>query len=189
MKQPLEIEFKYRADSISLVDFEYFCQKYSTYEKRIVASGYDDFYSHKTDSDSFIRHRHGADFNQLTLKKKTANRNNFVRVEHNLMIGSDTLPSAVRSLCLDLGYAYNTSIYKNAFVYIYEKHVFCFYVVYDSELKELGRFVEIEMREDYPWESKDQAMDELISLEYAIKSLGITAQARVRKSLYEQFKQ
>jgi adenylate cyclase class IV len=183
----MEVEFKYRANDISLVDFTAFC-KARTPEKIIHASGFDYFYEDKADPDCFGRHRVGPSFNQLTFKRKTTGKNNFVRDEDNVTLGADMTREKIQLFCERRGYKFNTSIFKNVFVYEYAQYTLVYYVVYDEELKELGRFIEIEMSEEYPWESEDHAWRELVKLEQEAKALGLSPQRRVRNSLFEMFR-
>jgi len=185
--KPLEIEFKYRANNISLDKFKEFCisKDPEVYE---VISGYDHFFSSKLDKDCFYRHRIGSHTNQLTLKKKTAKDNNFVRVEHNIDLHSDTTLEQIRSMCEDIGFQYNTSIFKTSFIYIYQWYIMAYYVVYDVNMLELGRFIEIEIREDAGIETEGEAWNELIVMERVCKNLGLMPKNRVKDSLFEIFR-
>lgn len=185
MIQFKEIELKYRADDIALTDFIRFAQDRKP-ESSLFVCGYDHFYS--DGSDSFMRHRIGQDFNQLTFKSKTVSKNNFIRNETNVMLGKDVTKEEAADLCEKLGYKLNVSIFKTVFVYVYNRYVLSYYVVCSPDLKELGRYVEIEMSEDYPWETEEMAWNELVKLEQEAKCLGITPQARMKKSLFEQFR-
>lgn len=182
-----EIEFKYRADDITLKDFTEFCKARGE-SAFITASGYDYFYDHAKDHTCFARHRVGPAFNQLTFKRKTTDKNNFVRTEHNIDLAMSVRPEQTQALCAEFGYRYNTSIFKNVFLYQFNTHTLVYYVCYDEKLKELGRFIEIEMSEDYDWLSEDHAMGELLELERAAYPLGLSAQKRLRNSLFEMFK-
>jgi hypothetical protein len=62
-----------------------------------------------------------------------------------------------------------------------------YYVVYDQDLVEQGRFIEIEMDEKFEWPSDEQAWNELIQHENKLSKLGILPQARVKRSLFEMF--
>lgn len=181
-----EIEYKYAASGIPLTEFESVA-KTSDCTGIVVASGYDHFYEDAKNKASFWRHRVGGDINQLTLKRKLIDANNYVRTEHNVNLAPDTSPEVIRGFLKEIGAKYNTSIFKNAFIYQFPKHIFVYYVVYDTQMKELGRFVEIEMSESYPWKSEAEAISEMQSLERSLKVLGITAQARLKRSLYEMF--
>lgn len=187
---PLEIEFKYSADNISLSHFNKFCQARPDHDTSafLVASGYDYFYENKNDSEAFCRHRYGPDMNQLTFKRKTSGVNNFVRTEHNLDFTKDMTVSQIEAYIREHGYEFNTSIFKNCFIYKFEWYTLVYYICYDTDLKELGRFVEIEMKEDYAWKTRDEAWNALVSMERLCKTLGVSAQKRIKLSLYEMFK-
>ena len=182
-----EVEFKYRADEISLTDFHAFC-KAKNPKKYIEASGFDHFYSNPKETESFCRLRVGADMLQLTCKQKTTEKNNFTRAEDNINLKKGTSKAQVESFLSKVGYTYNTSIFKSCFIYKFESYTYVYYVCYDVDMKELGRFVEIEMCEECGWSSEQAALNELVILEKLSKDLGITPQARVKRSLYEMFK-
>jgi adenylate cyclase class IV len=181
-----ELEYKYRADNVSLEDFQAFCLKQGQ-ALPITAAGYDYFYADPKRDGDFLRHRIGPEFNQLTLKRKLS-EDNVLRNEYNLTLGQHTPVSEVEAHAKALGFEFNRRIYKNVFVYQYEKYILCFYACYDDNLKELGRFIEIEMAEDYPWKSQEEARQLMQILEDKIGVLGITYKNRMRKSLFEQFR-
>lgn len=182
-----EVEFKYSADGISLAKFHEFCKEKrpKMYE---TASGPDYFYSNAKILEAFCRFRDGGDFKQLTFKRKTAGTNNFIRTEHNITVQPYTTEDQVRSLVSEFGYHYNTTLFKTCFIYSYDQYTIVYYVCYDSDAKELGRFVEIEMKEDHPWVSETEAWDSLVAMEKLCKGLGISPQSRIKKSLYEMYR-
>jgi adenylate cyclase class IV len=186
----LEIETKYRAESVPLKDFQAFCEARNP-TRHVIASGYDHFYSNVADPNSFGRHRRGPDKNELTFKRKTTDANNYVRTEYNIQMGADSSVEKVAGFFAEMGYQYNTSIFKNCFVYQYGHYTLVYYVVYDTQLQEKGRFIEIELDEDEHWESEREAMEELRRLEHGLNgALGshIHPTRRVKDSLYEMFK-
>lgn len=182
-----EIEFKYKADSISLTAFTEFCKARQP-NKFVMAAGWDYFYSSVNDPDSFCRHRVGGDMNQLTFKRKTDDSNNFVRTEHNMNMLPGVSEAQVEAFCAEFGYKYNMTIFKNCFIYVYDSYTIVYYVCYDEDMHELGRFLEIEAKEDYPWVSDQEAWDAIAAIERLSKSLGISPQARMKRSLYELFR-
>ena len=182
-----EVETKYSAESMSFVEFERFIQALSP-ASTVRASGYDHFYCSPSSPGSFARHRVGPEFNQLTFKRKTSDSNNYIRTEHNISLEMKVKVDQVSALMGEFGYEYNSTIFKNVFVYNFDKYNFVYYVCYTPDLKELGRFVEVEMSEDYPWTSEDEAWTHLRSIEASLRPLGITPQHRMRKSLFELFK-
>lgn len=187
MKKALEVEFKYNASEINLNSFKEFCMKREP-DSYIMAAGHDHFYFKDQDPHGFYRYRVGAGINQLTYKKKTVTENNYIRIEHNIDLAEHVDRDQISSMCSDLGYKYNTTIFKNSFIYVYEYYVMAYYIVYDSDMKEIDRFLEIEMNEDFPWEDEKQAWGELVILERIHKSLGISASKRIKESLFELYK-
>lgn len=182
-----EVEFKYNAKDISLTEFMKFCEKREPVH-HIYAAGYDHFYENAKDPDAFCRHRLGPDMNQLTFKRKIDDANNYIRTEHNVDLMRTMTQEQISALLLEFGYKFNVSIFKTCFVYVYDYYVLVYYIVYDLDMKELNRFVEIEMKEDYPWEDRNHAWDELVTTERLCKSLGINVKLRVKPSLFEMYK-
>lgn len=181
-----EIEFKYKAAEISFSSFTEFCASRgdSTF---IQAAGYDYFYASTKDGDSFARHRVGPDMNQLTFKRKTTDKNNFVRAEHNIDLQQEVSTEQIAALCSEFGYEFRKRIFKNVFIYLFDRYNFVFYICYDDEMNELGRFIEIEMSEEHDWGEEKNAWEALLALEQDFKRLGITAQKRMKNSLFELF--
>lgn len=182
-----EVEFKYKAEDISLSAFKEFCLARSPL-KAVEASGFDHFYASNAGDSSFCRHRVGADTNQLTFKRKTVETNCFIRTEHNIDLAPPVSLPQVAALCEEFGYSYNTSIFKNCFVYKYDWHMIAYYICYDVDMRELGRFVEIEMSEEYDWKNEKEAYSQLIILEKTCKSLGLGPQSRVKQSLFDMYR-
>lgn len=187
----IECEFKYTADNISLTKFQEFCESRPDYAgvPALVASGYDHFYASSKDTDAFCRHRYGPDMNQLTFKRKTTDVNNYVRTEHNLDFTKDMTTNQVQAYIKEHGYEFNIAIFKNCFIYKYDWYTLVYYICYNTDMRELGRFLEIEMKEDYAWKNKDEAWNALVAMERLCKPLGLSAQKRIRLSLFEMFKQ
>lgn len=183
-----ELEFKFNAEDIPLTEFVSFA-KHLNPLKSLYVCGYDHFYSSKESPNTFIRHRVGQDFNQLTVKRKLVENNNFLRDEINVSLARDVNEETANALAQAMGYEFNTTIFKTVFVYDYEKFTLAYYSVTNQDLKELGRFMEIEMSEDYAWETEEQAWELLKELEAgASHYLGIKPQGRIKKSLFEQFR-
>jgi len=186
MKTPLEIEFKYHAGMISLEKFKAFCLDREPV-KTIIASGFDYFYANEKDSNAFCRLRVGADINQLTFKRKTKDANNFVRTEHNVELSKDMTIEQIQSFVSEFGYKPDATIFKNCFVYKYNYYTLVYYICYDTNMTEQGRYVEIEMAEEYPWRNEKEAYEGLLSLERLCKPLGIAPQGRIKRSLFELY--
>lgn len=181
-----EIEFKYSANYISLEKFHSFCKKKKPIEYKQIA-GYDHFFKNPKDITSFYRHRIGLDMNQLTLKKKLTDDNNFIRIEHNIDLSKESTEEIIADFCKELGYFPTKSIFKNAFIYIYDGHVVVYYICYDKDMNELGRFIEIEIEEVYASKHEKEAWSDLVLLEHIYKPLGISSKYRVTSSLAEMY--
>lgn len=181
-----EVEFKYDASNIPLNVFLAFCKK-SKFQNTITISGTDYFYSNK-DNRTFYRIREDNSGTQLTFKSKTVKDNNFIRIEHNLNLKSNnTAKESAESYIQDLGYKYEGSLFKVCFIYFYDYYNIVYYVCYNDSMKELGRFVEIEMDENHPWLSDGEMFKELIMLEKMHKVLGLNKSVRLNDSLFEMY--
>ena len=189
MMQHKEVEFKYFAKDIPLTAFVNFCSAFKgNPPKYLEASGYDYFFDKADDQDGFYRIRIGHDLRQLTYKHKTKETNNYVRDEHNLNFAADMTKEYIEGYVKSLGYEYNTKLFKNCFIYLYDTFTLVYYICYDEDMHELGRFVEIEMKEEHEWGTEQAAWGELVVLEKLCRPLGISPQARVKRSLFEMFK-
>jgi adenylate cyclase class IV len=179
-----ELETKYSADDVKFEDFVDLCSKFSVCREMMVSS-YDDYFV--DNSDNFIRYRHRDGFGELTIKRKTSDKNNNNRIEVNLPTTGNNLKSVAVFADL-LGYSCSFGIWKTAKIYWIDRVVVAYYIVYDRNLKELRRFIEIEANEELNWDSESQAWDEITKWEKIIEPLGITPKNRLKKSLFEMFK-
>lgn len=180
-----EIESKYDAKDISMNKFmELVTNKYKINKKMLVSS-FDDYFI--DNEGNFIRYRYTDDRGELTIKRKTSDKNNNDRIEVNVPTTGDNL-KAIEAFVDLLGYKHNFGIYKTCQIYWVDKVVMVYYVVYDKEMKELRRFVEIEANEDLVWNSEQEAWDEVTKYEKELEPLGISPKHRLKKSLYEIFR-
>ncbi len=187
IKRYLEIETKYNAKDVLLSEFKAFCEQREPL-KVIMASGYDHFYAKDGEAASFCRHRTGPDRNEFTFKQKTVAANNTIRHEVNVQMVPEESDATAAALAGSFGYNYNTSIFKTCFVYVYEWYTLVLYITYNMEMQELDRLFEIEMKEDHPWQSEDDAWTQLTVLEKLCKPLGASPQARIKRSLFEMYR-
>lgn len=179
-----EIEFKYDASDISMQKFKDLVESL-TPEKTMLVSSYDDYFIDA--NNNFIRYRYHDSRGELTIKRKVTDKNNNERVEVNLPTNGNNM-AAVTAFVDLLGYKHNFGIFKTCQIYWLDRAVLVYYVVYDKELKELRRFIEIEADEDCTWESEQAAWDHVSKYEKILEPLGITSRNRMKKSLYEIFK-
>jgi adenylate cyclase class IV len=178
-----EIETKYYADGINMDAFTKLLEPLNP--EWIMVSSYDDYFIN--DKDDFIRYRYHDHMGELTIKRKTTDLNNNNRVEINLPT-QGKLSSAVSAFVDLLGYKRNFSIFKTCKIAILEKVVLVYYIVYDENLNEKQRFIEVEANEKYNWQSEEEAWATVTQYEKILEPLGITPKNRLRKSLFELFK-
>jgi adenylate cyclase class IV len=178
-----ELEFKYYANDIDLDEFVELVQPLDP--QWMMVSSYDDYFTNN--SDEFIRYRYHDHSGELTIKRKTNSLNNNHRVEVNLPTDGQS-GRAVEAFVNLLGYKKNFSIFKTCKIAFLEKAVLVYYIVYDENLHEKQRFIEIEANEKYKWSSEQEAWDEVLKYERMLESLKITPKNRLKKSLFELFK-
>lgn len=183
----LEIETKYRADSIDRLKFKELAKNLNPKEFMYVEST--DTYYIKSENE-FLRYRASAENtkskrSELTFKKKHAESNNLVRTEVNLRVDANT-PQTVREFAEGLGYAFNFEIWKICDIYFYEDADIVYYSVRD-EAGKYQSFLEIEVMEGFP-KTQEEAKAIISKYEKLLEPLGITPQNRLRKSLYEMYR-
>lgn len=179
-----EIETKYCADDISMKNFEELVENNFTINKKMMVSSYDDYFTDA--ANNFIRYRYTDGRGELTIKRKTTEKNNNDRIEVNVPTDGDNLKTVSAFVEL-LNYKYNFGIFKTCKIYWVDKVVLVYYIVYDKEMKEQRRFIEIEANEDLAWESEETAWNEVAKYEKLFEPLGITSKNRLKKSLFETF--
>lgn len=182
-----EIEYKYDAKSINLKSFSNLMEALK-YNKYVSVSSYDHFFTKDNGNkfNEFIRYRYNDITQELTLKKKTCDFNNNNRIEINLDIKElDT--KKIKTFLEMIGYSYRFQIYKTCFIYIFDKAIISYYIVYDENMKELGRFIEIEADEKYDWKDESEAFEKINEFEKLLYSLNITSSDRLTESLFEMY--
>lgn len=177
-----EIETKYKSDNINLTDFKTLMESLNP-EKLIEVSSYDHYYTNE--SNEFIRFRKRDNKGELTIKRKLNANNNVHRVEVNLPTNTSD-EKLVNSFCDLLGYKHNFDIFKNCWIYYFDKVDIVFYIVFDTNMKELNRFIEIEILEDKQL-TVEESLAILKDYESKLSVLGITSKNRLKKSLFELY--
>lgn len=179
-----EIEFKYDASHIDMEKFMEVVEAMNPVKRMLVAS-YDEYF---TDKDgNFIRYRYHDSRGELTIKRKTTEKNNNERIEVNLPTAGDNLAPVTAFVDL-LGYKYNFGIFKTCKIYWLDNVVLVYYIVYDKKMNELRRFVEIEADEDQTWPDEQAAWAQVEKYEKVFEQFGITPKHRMRRSLFEIFR-
>lgn len=182
MKSIYEIEYKYDASHITLKQFHELMLTKS-YEDYFSVSSWDIYYT-STNSDKFIRFRDSPKCPELTSKEKTEKDNNWTRIEIDVpLLKSKNLALQVHNLLVLNDYKENFRIFKSCYCYKHKDLSYVYYVVFNENLKELGRFLEIEL------DKKSNAS--IMLLEHAEKeliTLKLSKKDRLSKSLYEMYK-
>jgi adenylate cyclase class IV len=183
----LELEFKYNAEGISLPAFIEFCNSLKP-SKKVEVSSWDFYYTNteKGKENQFIRFRQ-SDNAELTIKRKTNELNNWERVEIDLPLQGNKLnESTVNKFVSLLNYKFNFKIFKSCFIYWFDNINIVYYVVYDSNLKEQGRFLEIEVNKEQV-SNLSNPSSVLKTYEEQLKILNLKPANRLKKSLFEMF--
>lgn len=180
-----ELEYKYRADSVGLSEFRALMQGLNT-KKTIDISSWDIYYTKDGEPDKFQRFRNGST-PELTKKRKINTNNNWERVEVDLPLDEERVTEEIVSKYVSIdGYCENFRIYKTCFIYWLDNINFVYYIVYDRNLREQGRFIEVEVNKEMV-NDLDDANDTLNQAEITLGELGITHKNRLKKSLFEMF--
>jgi adenylate cyclase class IV len=185
MNEFSELEFKYKADSIELQDFLKVMGDLPIVKQKDVSS-WDHYYTNGTE-DEFIRYRESTD-PELTIKRKVNQANNWQRVEVDLPLDLKRAKTTTISKFVDLlGYSNKKSIYKTCFIYWMDYINFVYYIVYDVNMKEKGRFIEVEINKERLGNEFVDVSGNLKRGQEILAKLGLMPQNRLKKSLYELF--
>lgn len=181
-----ELEYKYRADEVGLAEFKALMSTLPT-TKNLDASSWDIYYTKDDKSEKFQRFRDGGT-PELTKKVKVSNNNNWERLEVDLPLDSSRVTEEIVSKYVSIdGYHENFRIWKNCFIYWLDNINFVYYIVYDRNLRETGRFIEVEVNKDCV-SGLDSATDTLNQAEKILERLGISYKNRLKKSLFELYR-
>ncbi len=192
-----ELEYKYSADGITLKEFQsrmnQILAQFPENEIRIKGVSSWDTYFTKPNGD-FCRYRNSELRPELTIKRKLTDKNNQKRIEVNVPldcqnIRQDKLEEVVNAYTELEGYAKNFKIYKTCFIYFIGPLNFVFYIVYDENMNEQRKFIEIEFDEEVARSlSEEEVFKRLDEFELLLAPLGINSKKRLKKSLFEMFR-
>ena len=182
-----ELEYKYKADEVKLTEFKNLMTSLIPIKNKDVSS-WDRYYTSIESKDEFIRFRE-SDNPELTMKRKIKNSNNWERLEVDLPLDASRIKTVTVDKWAEIeGYKHNFTIYKSCFIFWYDIVNTVYYVVYNQDMTELGRFIEIEVNKEKVTElGVDACFEKLKDFEKALTALGITPQNRLKKSLFEMF--
>jgi adenylate cyclase class IV len=182
MNNYTELEYKYSASEVTLTDFISLMNKIG-YKKRLDISSWDEYY---TNAGEFARFR-DSDTPELTIKRKTAATNSWERVEVDLPIDKSRLDATTVPKFMELaGYKPSFTIYKSCFVFWQEDVNYCYYIVYDNNMVEQDRYIEVEVTKSRIEDiGESVARERLAEAELCLTSLGISYKNRFKRSLFE----
>jgi hypothetical protein len=187
-----ELELKYQADDVKLTAFNKFAWGKDDVQRYLEVSSWDHYYGYmgeeKDNPVEFIRYRDGIK-PELTVKMKTTDKNNNDRDEVDVPLDPDMNQEQrryfVEEFCRKLRYEINFSLYKYCSIFFYQKVDVVYYITFNEEMREQGRFVEIEARKDFKFASKEEAWQTVIDMEKEMSVLGITPKNRMKRSQWE----
>jgi adenylate cyclase class IV len=185
----IEIEFKFNADEISRKDFCNLIEKKFKPIKTLELQNPldDDSGDHYyTKGDRFMRFRtDGKSYWELTTKVKQSETNNRVRVEVNIPLGKKMTLNKAEAFADVFGLKHDFTIKKDVAIYWIDHIVLSHYICYDPKGKKLNTFMEIEANEEHEFSTEQEALDLLVEWEKKLEPLGINANKRIKKSLFE----
>jgi hypothetical protein len=186
MSEFTELEYKYKADEVRLVDFKKLMAEMPVKES-IHCSSFDYYYVAET-PEEFVRFRESTT-PELTKKRKIKTSNNWERVEIDLPLDPNRIKKETvdKFLAID-GHTENFRIFKNCFIFWLDFVNFVYYTVCDENMNEVGRFIEVEFnKEKLNSLSITEAFEILDYNESQLRVLGIIQKNRLKKSLFEMF--
>jgi len=183
-----ELEYKYDASNVKLSDFQKFIdglKEDHDYQKLQEASSWDMYYVSSDNPNSFMRFRNGES-PELTIKEKTVDSNNWERFELDLPLdGRRITEVTVDKFTSYLGYFLSRKIFKSCFIHWFNLVNYVYYTVYNDEMVEIGRYIEVEINKDKVPELQETAISLLKSHEKALAQLGLNHNNRMKRSLFE----
>jgi hypothetical protein len=183
-----EVETKYSVEGELVYAFKKLAQELEGLKDFVYVESDDIYY---TKEDEFLRYRFSNSKKdkraELTYKVKINKENNIIRKEVNLRVDSNHI-TTVEEFASCLGYAKNFRISKIVHLYRFEDATLPFYTVIDESGK-MKHFIEIEVNEEILSKlSEEQCWDIIRKYEEKLAPLGITAQKRLKKSLFEMYR-
>lgn len=182
----IEFEYKYRADGILLTDFKELIETTNGTTGTLDISSWDCYFS-KNEAD-FLRFRQG-NLPELTKKVKFHTDNNWKRLECDLPLDAKRVTKEIVAKFAEMeGYKKDFEIYKSCFIYWTESVNYVYYIVYDTNLTELGRFIEVEINKNSVKDTSFSNLSKILEVEEAkLHKLGLGPKDRISSSLFELY--
>jgi hypothetical protein len=204
----IEFETKYRAEDQNLIVFKQIIDNLLESKSFRYLEGPDAFFTYPKwwfDNNpqwdiegTFARYRkpsYGLDDGkkQVTWKYKPKGaKNSIQRTEYNFNLNETTSDSIVFGQMEDTGMVLNCSIIKNCHIYKLESVTLVWYTVYDTtdgKPKKADNFIEIEIDEAKIVNmTESQAWETIVKYEKILEPVGVNAQKRLKKSLFELYR-
>lgn len=191
-----ELEYKYKADEVKISDFLKLMTKLG-WKSKLDVSSWDIYYTDSED-EKFLRFRNGSN-PELTRKQKVVKHNNWERIEVDLPLDEARLSEGLVSQFVALGgYTENFRIYKTCFIYWFDDVNYVYYIVYNENMKEVGRFIEVEVNKEIAHKVGEKEFDGVTGEEFTynplddaakyLEELGLTHRNRMKRSLFEIYR-
>ena len=187
-----EFETKYSTELVKLSPFKAIVESLPGLLEFTYAEGPDTYYT-KPDG-SFGRYRaakypHGTKYAQWTLKfKPLGAKNNVSRLEYNWRVDG-TPAEEIHDGAIGMGFVFNFKINKVCHIYRFEECTLVFYSVREEGSTKEDYYMEIEITEETVHElTEDQAWEIIRKYEKILEPVGVNAQKRMRRSLFEMYK-
>lgn len=182
-----ELEYKYRADNVTFMDFIALMEQMNPLTKKEAAS-WDHYYTGIHNENEFIRYRE-SDSPELTRKFKVQSGNNWDRVEVDLPLDPSKITKTIVNKWVEVSnYSSNFSIYKVCTIYFFENTNYVYYITFDKNMKELDRFIEVEVNKSKIPNMTSNPGDVLTEASKKLEKLGLSSQNRMKKSLFELYR-
>jgi len=187
----LEFETKYNTDGELVYKFKEIVGSHPDIEDFLYVEGDDIYY---TKGEEFLRYRMPQSKKnkraELTYKTKHGNKNNIARTEVNLRVDPND-HATVEKFVNILGYEQNFRITKICHIYYTKEANLVFYSIIDhaNKSKSMSHFIEIEVNEELATGlTEEENWDIIRKWEGVMAPLGVLAQKRLRKSLFEMYR-
>jgi len=187
-----EVEFKYKADHLTLSEFLHTVVQFNRLNNIKIKSpgGTDLYFENINNLNEFKRLRIDSDESkaELTYKKKLDSENSWKRIEIDLGLKVEKghakdLIDKVTEYNKHLGFSPVFKIFKKSFIVKLERFVYAFYIVDGKDY-----YIELEARKDV-FKDKDEAFQALEDEErVCLAKLGISKEDRISESLYEIYR-
>lgn len=190
-----EFETKYNSDITQLSQFKNIVGALPDLLEFTYAEGPDTYFVRPDRQDgSFGRYRvathpHETKYAQWTTKYKPAGaKTNVSRLEYNWRVDGTPSQEIIDGAIAD-GWTYNFRIVKQCHIYRFAPVTLVFYSVKEDGVNKEDYYVEIEITEETIHElTEDQAWEIIKKYEKILEPIGVNAQKRLRRSLFEMYR-